>query len=100
MLDINEFATPAYPNGDVTLLVVEIERLQARIDAMMLDHMSMVSAMQLALYALEEVTFFVGPQDTPAKVEGTYSDAVDCNIAINALRKFVVPNAKVSEGER
>lgn len=57
-------------------------------------------AMQLALYALEEVTFFVGPQDVPAKVEGTYSDAVDCNMAINALRKFVVPNAGTTNIKR
>ena len=57
------------------------------------DMAKMFKAMELALYALEEVTFFSGPNDTPAKVEGVYSDAVDCNMAIVALRKFVTPNA-------
>lgn len=28
--DIDEFATPAYPRGDVTLLVAEIERIRKR----------------------------------------------------------------------
>lgn len=60
------------------------------------DIAKMFRAMELALYALEEVTFFSGPDDMPAKVEGTYSDAVDCNMAINALRKFVVPNVEFS----
>lgn len=54
-----------------------------------------MQAMRQALSALESVTLYAGKD--PAKVDGAHLEAIDCDLAINALREYVKPARKAKK---